>query len=79
MIVGGYTLDLYCDNDDRDDHHFTGGEFWVGENWSNKLTISHQFVGETFAQAARKARRDGWIVNRSKNKCLCPACSRKGR
>jgi len=69
--VGGYTLDLYCDNDaiapkavsDRHGHDFQ--EF------------PHQFFAETGAECGRMARRRGWLI--SENRTLCPKCSGKRR
>lgn len=63
MIVGCYTLDLYCDND-------------VSDHCRN--VFSETYVGETFAECIREARSKGWIINPKKNKALCPECSGKG-
>jgi hypothetical protein len=70
MIVGGYILDLYCDNKDK---HMTleAGRYYLIEGW---IYIGNQFVGETYSECAREARQAGWLVNRTKDKCLCKYC-----
>jgi len=47
MVVGAYSLDLYCDNE-RVEHSYK--EF------------PHQFVGETFGECAKIARTRGWSI-----------------
>ena len=76
MMVACYTLDLYCDNENLvevgvqwgmprfEDANHTYDE---GGQW--------QYTGKTFAECARKARQDGWII--SKKRQLCPKCSGK--
>jgi len=67
MIVGCFTLDVYCDNlkpeyDPNDIHKW--GEF------------PHVYAGETRGACIKQARNDGWIlVGREKH--LCPKCSGK--
>lgn len=65
MIVGGYTLDLYCDHKD----HKPGTISSSGE----------QFFGETFSQCKRLASRAGWKFSRNKSpaEAYCPACVKK--
>lgn len=62
MIVGAYSLDLYCDNE-KYKHPFG--------------YMPHQYVGETYAECVREARRDGWLISNDRQKCLCPKCSGK--
>jgi hypothetical protein len=63
MIVGGYTLDLYCDDPDHVPVH--------GE--------SHQFFTEEGSQARRKARKAGWMLNLRDGVARCPACAKKAK
>lgn len=65
MIVGCYTLDLYCENQDDPRH-----------KW-NAFPV--QITGETFNGCAWKARKAGWMINRKTGICLCPLCSGKKR
>jgi hypothetical protein len=69
--VGGYTLELYCD--------------YPGCHGQDKRqgarTKFAQYCAETYAQCVRKARRDGWTINRraawvegqnGSGRCICP-------
>lgn len=62
MIVSGYTLDLYCDRENKA-HEYK--EF------------PHQFVHELRSVAWKQARRAGWILNKKEGIAVCPKCSRK--
>lgn len=59
MIVGGYTLDLYCDRESPT-HLFQ--EF------------PHQYTGENGPACRRLARRHGWRLKRN-GEAICPKCS----
>lgn len=63
MIVGGYSLDLYCDNEETKNHPYN--------------YFPHQYAGNTRGECFRDARKDGWILNYYKNKAICPLCSGK--
>lgn len=66
MIVGCYTMDLYCD----------------GAADCKKAAANHQgsapgqFTGETRAEASRDATLAGWRLDHKKGFALCPACNR---
>lgn len=62
MIVGCYTLDLYCDRE-SEAHEYN--EF------------PHQFMHELGSKARVKARRAGWILNTEEGTAVCPKCSGK--
>lgn len=66
MIVGCYSIDLYCDN-------FVEYPYMHGE--------PDQFTGETRGECIAKARRQGWIVNdkprEDGGRQICPMCSGK--
>lgn len=51
MIVGCYTLDLYCDN--ADSLH----------TWHELNAMPHQFTGDTRQYCYRQARKKGWTIN----------------
>lgn len=59
MMVGCYTLDLYCD---RDSLRHKYGEF------------PHQYTGKTESSCRRQARLDGWRLNLRTGTDICPAC-----
>ena len=62
MIVGCYSLHLYCSRDNPE-HGF--GEF------------PHQFTGETGKECRAKARICGWRLDMKSNTAVCPKCARK--
>jgi len=75
MIVGCYTLDLYCDKKER---HTTldGGRYYLKVDNREWIYLSNQFTGETYGSCLKQARKEGWIVNRNKDKCLCKYCKK---
>lgn len=64
MVVGGYTLHLYC-NEKNDKHRW---------DYAENPVI---FVGRTRSEAIKGARRAGWRVDWAKDVCVCPLCNRK--
>lgn len=62
MIVGGYSLELYCDNILSKVNKHEYGEF------------PHQFYGNDRAEAFKEARRHGWRINAKKGTAYCPKC-----
>lgn len=58
MIVGCYTLDLYCD--------FENAE----HPWN---AFPKQFCGHTLGECKRAARKDGWTFHKDGN-ARCPKC-----
>jgi len=64
MIVGCYTMDLYCDNP-KCEAVFAGLD-------GHRDGIQMGFTGSTRAACARQARRVGWRVGRTK--AYCPRC-----
>ena len=63
MWVGGYTLDLYCDNRSDPVYHSVYDEF------------PKQYYHEHGCVCRHNARKAGWII--SATKTLCPKCSGK--
>lgn len=63
MIVGCYSMDLYCDNDHKTDG--TAREY--------QLAKPGQYTGHTEADCKRDARKEGWKFKRN-GKVYCPAC-----
>jgi hypothetical protein len=64
MIIGGYSLDLYCDTDNPAHRsHRQAGEIDV-------LSIG----AATKTAAIALARKAGWTVNIHKDEARCPLC-----
>lgn len=68
MIVGGYTLDLYCD----DPRH-------AERNPSKTTSLDAQFVGEGGGDCRNQARRKGWHLDLFKWTATCPACVKENK
>lgn len=62
MIVGGYTLDLYCDGADCPIRK----TFHVGTD--------AQYFAEHGTTCRKKARRAGWLLTRSRDGCGLAFC-----
>lgn len=62
MIVGGYSLHLYCSRANAE-HGFN--EF------------PHQFTGETGPECRAEARKIGWKLDMKSHTAVCPKCARK--
>jgi len=65
VIVGAYTLHLYCDNTKATSHRHR--EF------------PHEFVAEFGSRARANARRAGWRINKRDGEAICPKCRAKER
>lgn len=67
-VVGGYSLDLYCQY-----VSFEGGAV-VDAAGHEYGEFPHQYTGQTFSQCVKKARADGWIINTARYTAACPKC-----
>lgn len=65
--ASGYSLDLYCDQPNQ-------GEA-TKHSWFE--TYRETFVGETFADCARQAKKTGWKIHRKTRTATCPYCAGK--
>lgn len=63
MIVGCYTLDLYCDTPDCSHNTRLG---WIPDT----------YTGQTEGQCNKQARADGWKIKRKEGKAYCPDCNK---
>jgi hypothetical protein len=63
MIIGCYTLDLYCDAD-------------AEHAWR---AFPVQFSAETGEECRQQARRAGWKLTPKTGTAVCPDCVRAGR
>lgn len=70
MIVGGYSLHLYCD---------VGGDPYAkncpNKPWHGKPT---EFDGKSKHDTYTQARRQGWKIN-VEGRAICPKCAKEGR
>ena len=64
MIVGGYSLDLYCDN-------VEAGRCVSKRSWQN------EFYGQSLAETKRDAKAIGWSFKGQS--CFCPSCTKARR
>lgn len=72
MIVSGYSMDLYCR------HSGPVAENTIFDAAGHRYdAFPHQFLGETFRECARNARKRGWVF--SLGDVTCPQCSGKSR
>lgn len=70
MIVGCYTLDLYCKNT------VTGGaDKHSCERSPYDAVQPGQWVGKTYKGALRKALNDGWRIDPLDGDAICPRCA----
>ena len=77
MIVGGYTLDLYCDVTDckAGDQH-PGRTVPTGKGWK----AGHaSYFGETGSACRKTARRHGWKLTMKDGQAACPTCMKEGK
>jgi hypothetical protein len=73
MIVGGYSLDLYCDIVEPMNGEVTDA---LGHRFDE---FPHAFFAETGATARADARRKGWRLDRGQGLAMCPRCTKAGR
>ncbi len=70
-IVGGYTLDLYCDNSNIIKGKITDGIHQYNE-------FPHIYFSELGSECRSEARKEGWILKRNGN-AICPKCNKMGK
>ena len=68
MIVGCYSLHLYCSQRKKD--------YSKDLKFGHKhCEFPHEYTGYTRGSCCRQARDDGWLI--SKKRQLCPTCRKK--
>ena len=75
MIVGGYSLHLYCDHeyaDPEEQYKHMGLSEYPGPGRA-------EFTGETGGEARQAARKRGWVLDLKNGKAFCPDCVKAGR
>lgn len=82
MIVGGYSMHLYCENERTDGNHHRSNvdgncylSYWTPNTGYND--VKYEFTGETFMQCVRGARRYGWLIDVKERTAYCPFCNPK--
>lgn len=71
MIVGGYTLELYCDNESV---HPKG---WLDAKSNQKAFGEFTAdVANSYSKARKAAKKAGWVLRRD-GTCVCPYCVHK--
>ena len=74
MIVGAYTVDLYCDDPKHGEQAtFSSGVIHVRVSDTNWAPLSNQFSAQTERECLRQARQAGWIFKRNRE-VICPLC-----
>jgi len=63
VIVGCYTLDLYCDH--PHDQEIDNNQEHYGDHLA-------QFTGRTETGCIQRARAAGWSINKSADRVMCP-------
>lgn len=69
MKAEGYSLDLYCENNDPNSPD-PSAYYWPHPYYKPP----HQYFGESRASVYRQARRDGWVLTRE-GFVYCPFCT----
>lgn len=64
--VGGYTLDMYCS--------IEGCGHFCGE-WAGPIVYN----GRSESECLRRARGEGWLISRNKQRDICPSCRERRR
>jgi len=77
MIVGGFALDLYCDNEMEEGTRQERWEHMGSDEFPGpgRATYVHE---ESGAKARAIARRGGWKLELQSGRALCPACVKAG-
>ena len=77
MIVGCFTLHLYCDSPE---HKRTDEDFkYLSQQASRIWDSMHpgEFTGETRHDCVRAARKAGWVLKAKANRAICPIHNNK--
>lgn len=72
MIVGCYTVHLYCDREGHVGYHYSSGGYAVKTPEGYK-DLQNEFAGENERECLAQARRVGWKITRDR-RAICPFC-----
>ncbi len=73
MIVGGYTVHLYCDAEGHEGYMLENGSYMVKGTDGTYARVANEFVGRSERQCLIQARDLGWRITRDK-RAICPIC-----
>lgn len=68
MISSGYSTDLYCDC-----------PICAKRIADGFRPVTGEYTGETWAETAKQARKDGWRITQDRTACFAPKKSHEGR
>jgi hypothetical protein len=75
-VVGAYTLHLYCDSGkhqawETNQPWFDEADYYIGGHG--------EYIGTSYTGCVRSAKKNGWIISKDKQRCVCPNCNKKSR
>lgn len=72
MIVGGYTVHLYCETEGHEGYTSEYG-YHVKVAYGKYEILQNEFAGENERECLAQARRIGWRITRDRQ-AICPFC-----
>jgi hypothetical protein len=75
MIVGGYTLHLYCDHPGHNGWSYEGKHYVRTEHNPHGEHLQDEFAGNNERDARANARAWGWVFQRER-RVICPFCAK---
>lgn len=78
MIVGGYSLHLYCDCEGHI-NDYERAQQAGRQTWEQNSHDIGEFTGHSRAECVKAARSDGWVIDITSGRCKCPTCAKAKR
>lgn len=78
-IVACYSMDLYCDSGRHSNYELNMHCLQEGPNFEDSHGAHDEYMGETYTQCAKAAKKIGWYLSRDRTKALCPYCNPKSK
>ena len=75
MIVGCYTVNLYCDDEGHEGFIGSTGSYYVKVGIFHD-EVKHEFAGQNERECFAQARRIGWEFTRDR-RVICPFCQKR--
>ena len=72
MIVGCYSVHLYCDGEGHEGF-LIDGAYMVKSPDGEYVGVAHEFAGKNERECLRQAREVGWRITRDRE-TFCPFC-----
>lgn len=75
MIVSGYTMHLYCDDEKHEGFQssISGQKVRINGKWEQ---LQDEFAGKTEQDCRKQAKAIGWVFLRGK-RVICPICAKR--